>query len=223
VCNYQQHHYKTKFEEALANAKPSFERDVPDSMKDWFNQLIDVYLLDQKYRKITGGMTPKEAKLQYKLDTANQRVVKNFVRKYGYPKISQISMLGVSAVNSIIQHANPFLKWEFYPYLIEGYKSGDATTVDLAMFEDRLNTSLKRRQYYGTQITHYPSGIYFLTPVINVDSLDFFRAQNQLEPIATYLKRFNVEWDIHDYKYKKDSFEKILNINDSLPFRFVKP
>jgi hypothetical protein len=73
----------------------------------------------------------------------------------------------------------------------------------LAFLEDRISLREGHRQKYGSQIGKDPArGENYVLPLDDPEHVDQRRASIGLEPIAQYVKRWHIIWDL--VKYKKD-------------------
>ena len=90
----------------------------------------------------------------------------------------------------------------------ESVKNGKAQASSLALLEDRVAFRHGKLQIYGSQIgqdlvTHN----YYVLPLDDPDNVDKRRSEVGLEPLAEYVKHWNIKWDVE--LYKKD-FPKLV-------------
>ena len=85
--------------------------------------------------------------------------------------------------------------------LREAVSHGKAKASNLALMEDRVLLGQGKKQIYGTQIgMDNQTQLYYVSPLDDPDNVDKRRAQVGLEPIAEYVKDWQIEWDIRQYK-----------------------
>jgi hypothetical protein len=65
---------------------------------------------------------------------------------------------------------------------------------------------LGKRQIYGSQVSLGPQGSYVL-PLEDPDNVDKRRAAVGLPPIAEYLKHYQIQWNVEQYKKDLPSIE----------------
>lgn len=76
-----------------------------------------------------------------------------------------------------------------------------AAPANLALLEDRAALREGRKQTYGSQLSTDPeTGQNTLQPLEDPDNVDKRRASVGLEPIADYMRRFGVTWDLEKFK-----------------------
>ncbi len=88
----------------------------------------------------------------------------------------------------------------------QAVKAKNAEPSALALLEDRVALGEGKKQIYGSQLTGNQSGM-SLRPMIDPDNVDKRRADVGLEPLADYLARFNVQWDLAAYKKELTEIE----------------
>ncbi len=107
----------------------------------------------------------------------------------------------------VIQHADIQVQDKYLPMMREAVAAGKAQGSSLAMLEDRVAMRHCNKQIYGSQVINDPAGKY-LCPVTDPDNLDKRRASVGLEPIADYLIKFGMKWDLEQYKRDLPELEK---------------
>ncbi|WP_269533823.1 DUF6624 domain-containing protein [Chitinimonas sp. BJYL2] len=122
------------------------------------------------------------------LDLANQQFLDEVVVRCGWPKSSQVGARAASAAFLIVQHASLGFKLKYLPIMRELAKEGELPMHQLALLEDRVRTSQKLPQLYGSQVDT-KDGVTLL-PVEDEAGLDKRRAQVGLPPICKYLEGF---------------------------------
>jgi len=83
----------------------------------------------------------------------------------------------------------------------EAVKNGKAQGSSLALLEDRVALGQGKRQIYGSQIGRDPeTQIYFISPLEDPDNVDKRRAEVGLQSLADYASRWQITWDVEQYK-----------------------
>ena len=121
-------------------------------------------------------------------DRANQQRVTVIVDKYGWPKKSQVGQVAAMAAFLVVQHASLDVQLKYVAHLREATASGEASTQNLALLEDRLLIRQGQPQRYGTQVDTQ-NGLSLL-PTEDETNLDARRASMGLGPICEHLNNF---------------------------------
>jgi hypothetical protein len=110
----------------------------------------------------------------------------------------------------VIQHADLKAQQKYLPVMREAVKKGNADKSSLALLEDRVALREGRKQIYGSQIaTNSITKKSFVSPLEDPDNVDKRRAEVGLGPIADYVKKMNIVWDLEAYKKELPELEKI--------------
>lgn len=174
-------------------------------------QLDSIYIEDRKYRlqleeiEKKYGWGSKESQLIWETihikDSINQIAVKFILDNYGWLGSDIIGEQGNRTLFLVIQHSNPPTQEKYLPIMRDAVKKGKANGSSLALLEDRFALSQGKMQIYGSQLWQDSSGM-FVQPIEDVENVDKRRALIGLQPMAEYLKNWNMTWSIE--KYKKD-------------------
>ena len=189
---------------------PSFAQNSPSSRtlnKALQQELIKMGREDQKYRAKWQEMPAAERinphnkaaalmEKQNQIDKKNIARLNEIVQQYGWPGRSLVGEKGSSAAFLIIQHAELAQQEKFLPLLKASVAAGDANAIDAAMLEDRVLVGQGKKQRYGTQVHFGPEtgGKWVLQPIEDEEAVDQRRAAIGMEPLATYLKNFGIEY-----------------------------
>lgn len=118
----------------------------------------------------------------------SQRAIMVSIEKQcGLPSIEKHGKRTVKLFWSMVQHNDKEVKAYYYPYVEHLIQEGQLHPEKLALLTDRLLMNYGFKQVYGSQILNFK-----LYPIENPDSVDFRRAEIGLEPMAEYLKRFDL-------------------------------
>lgn len=108
---------------------------------------------------------------------------------------------GNSTLFLVIQHADQATQEKYLPMMREAVKNGKAQGSSLALLEDRVALGQGKRQIYGSQIGRDPeTQIYFISPLEDPDNVDKRRAEVGLQSLADYASRWQITWDVEQYK-----------------------
>lgn len=143
-------------------------------------------------------------------DSMNLIVVERILNERGWLGPDVIGAKGNSTLFLVIQHADLVMQEKYLPMLRDAVSKRNARGADLALLEDRVLMRQGKRQIYGSQIAiDQASGEKYLSPVEDPDHLDERRSAVGLEPIADYLDRFGLTWDLEAYKARLPELERM--------------
>lgn len=90
----------------------------------------------------------------------------------------------------------------------EAVKNKKASGSSLALLEDRVALGEGKRQIFGSQIGRdTETGKYFVLPLEDPDNVDKKRAEVGLGLLADYVKRWQIEWNVEEYKRQLPEIE----------------
>lgn len=188
-------------------------------------RLDSILTEDQWYRMRSGdierqfGWDSEEMRAHLKTigekDSLNLIQVKAIFDKYGWLSAEEVGESGAAALFLVIQHSGLTTQEAYLPMLREAVKNGKAKLGDLAMLEDRIAIRQGKRQIYGSQIGRDPETLlFFVSPLDDPDNVDKRRAEAGLMPMAQYVSRWQIKWDVEQYKKDLPKLEeKIKRIN----------
>ena len=180
--------------------------------------LDTVFKEDQSYRmQIEGviakyGRDSKEVKDLWKVieekDAVNLKKVVAILDKYGWMGPEEIGGQGNQTLFLVIQHADLDVQLKYLPAMREAVKNRKAQPSALALLEDRVALRQGKRQIYGSQVGMDKNGKAFVSPLEDPDNVDKRRAEVGLQPLADYVRNWQIEWDVEKYKKELPAIEK---------------
>ena len=181
--------------------------------------LDSIYIEDQTYRKqIDGiekkyGWESKEMKDHWKIinekDSINLIKVQSILDKYGWLGADVVGGQGNSTLFLVIQHSDQSTQEKYLPMMREAVKNSKAQGSSLALLEDRVALGQGKRQIYGSQIGRDPeTKIYYVSPLEDPDNVDKRRAEVGLGPLSDYVSRWQIKWDVEQYKMDLPKLEE---------------
>jgi hypothetical protein len=187
-------------------------------------RLDSIYTDDQKYRQQLKeiekkfGWDSKEMQSHWKIitekDSLNLIKVKAILDKYGWLGPDEISDQGNSTLFLVIQHSDQLTQEKYLPLMREAVKNGKAKGSSLALLEDRVALGQGKRQIYGSQIgRNQETKNYFVLPLDDPDNVDKRRADVGLGLLAEYVKRWDIKWDVEQYKNDLPKIEEKIKHN----------
>lgn len=155
--------------------------------------------IEKKY-----GRDSKEMKAHWKLiqekDSINLIRVKDILDQYGWLGPDVIGREGNQTLFLVIQHADIETQEHYLPIMRDAVKNKKASSSSLALLEDRVALRTGKRQIYGSQIGRFDDGKYYVQPLEDPDNVDKRRAEVGLPPLDTYVRNWQITWNVDDYK-----------------------
>ncbi|MCE3604517.1 carboxypeptidase-like regulatory domain-containing protein [Massilia sp. P8910] len=126
------------------------------------------------------------------MDKKHEFRIKAILSEHGWPDVDAVGPQASHAMWLLVQHASPELIKQTLPAMKKAAQDGELpwSTVALSIDRDLVNDGKKQR--YGSQLIRDDAGKLTLHPVEDESELDQRRASVGLEPIAVYLRRFDV-------------------------------
>ena len=204
-------HDDARWNDVLAIVTKNKEAAEANYIKPVVAILDTVYIEDQRYRKDIvqmikdSGMQSQAVQRQLKLmdeaDSVNLEKVTKILDEYGWLGYDKVGRMGALTIFLVIQHSPLPVQQKYLPMMREAVAKKQAHPANLALLEDRVAIREGGKQIYGSQVaTDTTTGKNFLLPLEDPDNVDARRASVGLGPLAEYLKSFDVEWDVEEYK-----------------------
>ncbi|TDP03320.1 DUF6624 domain-containing protein [Flavobacterium sp. 245] len=131
------------------------------------------------------------------LDHKNLTEAKEIIKKYNWPKISEIGKDGQNNFWLIVQHADQDIRFQKMA-LAKMEKLVGTKEIDLenyAFLYDRVQCNLNYKQTYGTQVNWTKNGkASSFRPIIKEDSADKRRADFGLLPLKIYALNYGFQY-----------------------------
>ena len=200
-----------RWDELLALIKTNKEKAEAKLNKTLITALDTIMSEDQDYRlkidkveKKHGRQSPEVTALWKTIqekDSLNLIKVKAILDKYGWLGPDIVGQDGASAIFLVIQHSDKQTQDQYAPMMREAVKNGKASPSSLALLEDRLALRQGKKQIYGSQIgTETKTGVSFIFPLEDPDNVDKRRKEVGLQSLAEYVKQWQINWDVEQYK-----------------------
>lgn len=168
-------------------------------------RLEKISISDQMYRKKYMEMWKKFGykssqmislqKEMTKQDHANLKYVSKILDRYGWISSDVIGFKANQVLFLVIQHSDPAVQEKYLPLLRQAVKEKKAFGYDLALLEDRVLIHRGMKQIYGSQIQCDSTGKNcWILPIEDEKNVDKRRAAVGLEPLAAYVKNWNIEY-----------------------------
>lgn len=207
-------HSDKRWEELLGLIKKSKDEAEKDFDRPLITLLDSIHDEDQKYRsqiddtiKLYGYSAYQVNNIWKKMDYAdsvNLTIISKILDERGWLGAKIIGGKGNSTLFLVIQHADSATQEKYLPMMREAVKLGNAYAGSLALLEDRVALKQGKKQIYGSQIgTDNITGVSFVQDLEDPDNVDKRRAEVGLQPLADYVKQWDIVWDVEEYKKSK--------------------
>lgn len=204
-------HNDNRWKPLLDLIKQNKEKAEANLNKPLVAELDSIYAEDQKYRlqideiQKKYGWESNEMKAHWKIindkDSINLIKIKSILDKYGWLGTDVVGVQGNSTLFLVIQHSDLATQEKYLPMMREAVKNGRAKGSALALLEDRVALREGKKQIYGSQIGRdSETKLYYVSPLEDPDNVDKRRAEVGLQPLADYVSRWQIKWDIEQYK-----------------------
>lgn len=135
-------------------------------------------ITDEEMIEIIQGMKQR--------DTKNQVLLEEIIATCGWPTYEKWGKTPVYAAVTVALHAPSAYRKKYFPNVEAGFKLGDVSEVQYAQYVDKMLTSEKKPQRYGTQQFSIKDGPVQLRPVEDPAHLNDRRQALGLMPLAGF-------------------------------------
>ncbi|MCD0468157.1 DUF6624 domain-containing protein [Flavobacterium sp. JAS] len=212
-------HSKKEWQELITKFQKKLEILEVNYDKPLQKELLAIYADDQGIRgdfmKVykEKGSGSKEVdslgKIMMYKDSLNLIKVSKILDERGWLGKDVIGSQANQTLFLVIQHSDLKTQQKYMPMMKEAVKKGNAKASSLALMEDRVSLRESHKQIYGSQISMIPGVKAFVLPLDDPDNVDKRRAEVGLGPIADYVKKWNIVWDVEAYKKELPELERI--------------
>jgi len=134
-------------------------------------------------------------------DSINLIKVCEILDKYGWVGSDKVGGQANQTLFLVIQHSDLATQQKYLPMMREAVKNKNASGSSLALLEDRVALREGKQQIYGSQIGYdNETNKNYVLPLQDPDHVDERRASVGLSPLAEYVKRWDIIWDVEAYK-----------------------
>jgi hypothetical protein len=204
-------HNSKDWDELVAFARREVDRIEANYNKPLQKELLQIFKEDQSVRfayieaqnKYGFKSQPVDSlsKVVMHIDSVNLKKVKAILDQYGWVGPKVVGGQASQALFLVIQHSDLASQQKYLPLMREAVKRGDAMGSALALLEDRVALGEGRKQTYGSQIGRdEKSGKFYVLPLEDPDHVDERREKVGLGKLADYVKRWDIEWNVEEYK-----------------------
>ncbi|NVO32592.1 DUF6624 domain-containing protein [Hymenobacter lapidiphilus] len=190
----------SKLEAAVARIEASYDQPLK-------KELDAIYASDQGSRqgyeaiaKQYGTDSPEMRALWKQMqltDSLNLRKITALIDSRGWPTKAQVGGMGTQTVFLVVQHSNLPTMQKYFPMAQQAAARGDLAKSALALMQDRLLMWQGKPQMYGSQLTQdNKTNKMVFHPIEDEAHVDERRAAIGMEPLASYAKRFGLDYSV---------------------------
>lgn len=140
-------------------------------------------------------------KIMMNKDSINLIKIIEILDNYGWVGPDKVGGQANQTLFLVIQHSDLKTQQKYLPMMREAVKNNNASNSSLALLEDRVALGEGRRQIYGSQIGYNKeTNKSYILPLDDPDNVDKRRSEVGLGPIADYVKRWDIIWNVEEYK-----------------------
>jgi len=167
------------------------------------------YLAARKNYGFKSRQTDSLGKLMMHHDSINIAKVSRILDQYGWLGKDNVGSTGNTTLFLVVQHSGLKTQQKYLPVMRAAVKRGNAQPSSLALLEDRVALAEGRHQIYGSQVSAgAPPEENYVRPLADPDHVDERRAAVGLQPLAEYVKYWNMTWNVEAYKKQLPAIEK---------------
>jgi len=134
-------------------------------------------------------------KYKFSINEKNLAELEKLIEMKGWPKKSDVGSSAAGAAFFVIQHSNPEMQVKYLPTLKKLCEEKEARWEHYALMYDRVQTSQKKPQRYGSQVNYNEKTNSFeLFPLENESKVDEWRKEIGLEPLSDYVAKWNIKF-----------------------------
>lgn len=212
-------HTQKEWEKVLVKLQKNLDILEVNYDKPLQKELLAIYAEDQEirgnfmkvYKEQGSGSKAVDSigKIMIYKDSLNLIKVVKILDERGWVGKDIVGSQANQTLFLVIQHSDLKYQQKYLPMMREAVKKGNANPVNLAYLEDRVGLRERHKQIYGSQISMIPGVKAFVLPLEDPDNVDKRRAEVGLGPIADYIKKMGIIWDVEAYKKELPELEKI--------------
>jgi len=174
-------------------------------------ELLNIWNEDQDIREKWGSIWKKYGEGSPSVDSILKIVryqdsihlirIAKILDEKGWVGKDKIGKLANNTFFVVIQHSDLKTQQKYLPMMRIVVKEGKTEAVWLALLEDRVAIGEGRKQTYGSQ-TNWDKKTkkHYVLPIEDPDNVDKRRAAVGLDPLAHYLKQWNIDWNVDEHK-----------------------
>ena len=204
-------HTKKQWEKLIIKLEKKIEIIEVNYDKPLQKELLSIYEEDQgmrmKFMSVYDKPTPDRkkidsiGKIMNSKDSLNLIKVTKILDTKGWVGKDVVGETANKTLFLVIQHGDLQTQQKYLPMMREAVNKGSANGASLALLEDRVALRQGKKQIYGSQIGRdNETKLYYVSCLEDPDNVDERRAKVGLQPLAEYVSKWQIKWDVEQYK-----------------------
>jgi hypothetical protein len=202
----------TKMQSELDKKEAKYDKPLQAKLLTIYNDdqpIRQQYISAQKEFGYQNKQVDSLGKVMMYKDSINLIKVIEILDTYGWVGTDKVGGTANQALFLVIQHADLKTQQKYLPMMREAVKNKNASASALALLEDRVALGEGKRQIYGSQIGQdNETNKNYVLPLDDPDNVDKRRAGAGLGPLADYVKRWDITWNVEEYKKQLPKLEE---------------
>jgi hypothetical protein len=212
------HNYKD-WEVTLKTLQEKVDKIEANYDKPLQKELLQIFKDDQNIRRqyidsskkygYNNSIVDSLAKVMIFNDSVDLEKVTKILDTKGWVGKDKVGGQANQTLFLVIQHADIKTQQKYLPMMREAVKKGNASSSSLALLEDRVALREGKKQIYGSQIgRNTKTNKFYVEPLEDPDNVDKRRSEVGLGTLSDYVKNWNINWNVEEYKKKLPEIEK---------------
>ena len=199
---------QTKVDQIEANYDKPLQKELLEIYKD-DQDIRQQYIDSSKKYGYNNPMVDSLTQVMIFNDSVDLEKVTKILDTKGWVGKDKVGEQANSTLFLVIQHADIKTQEKYLPMMREAVKKGNASSNALALLEDRVALRKGMKQIYGSQIgRNTKTNKYYVEPLKDPDNVDKRRSQMGLGPLSDYVKNWDINWNVEEYKRSLPEIEK---------------
>lgn len=197
-----------KVDKIEANYDRPLQKDLLQIFKDDQN-IRRQYIDSSKKYGYNNSIVDSLAKVMIFNDSVDLEKVTKILDTKGWVGKDKVGGQANQTLFLVIQHADIKTQQKYLPMMREAVKKGNASSSSLALLEDRVALREGKKQIYGSQIgRNTKTNKFYVEPLEDPDNVDKRRSEVGLGTLSDYVKSWDINWNVEEYKKKLPEIEK---------------
>lgn len=193
-----------QMQEQINKREANYDKPLQAKLIAIFNddqQIRLQFISAQKQFGAASQQVDSLAKIMLQKDSVNLIEITKILDTKGWVGADKIGGQANHTLFLIIQHADLKTQQKYLPMMQQAVKNNNASANSLALLKDRVALGEGKRQIYGSQIGQdNDKQMSYVLPLIDPENVNQRRAKVGLGPIEEYVKRWNIIWNVEEYK-----------------------
>ena len=211
-------HNSKKWNELIIEMQTAVDKREANYDKPLQAKLLTIFEDDQSIRREYVSAQQEFGYQSYQVDSLGKIMMTNdsinlikiieILDNHGWVGVDKVGGQANQTLFLVIQHSDLKTQQKYLPMMREAVKNNNASVSALALLEDRVALGEGRRQIYGSQIGYNKkTNRSYILPLDDPDNVDKRRKEAGLDPLADYVKQWDIIWNVEEYKKQLSEIE----------------